>query len=216
MRLKNAVCTVINAVVIGWKEARRNQRWFNAYLEAPQDLIDTGRVVVGTGLQIARFNHTDSPIIEGGYDADTQNYKPANYYAIAVDRMWPDFVSFSQVGHDFGMKFEEAIKIAQGFVGLEYSGRFTFYSDACDNKEFDNPERCEINMGEWRYHLLTGGFGQDIIVTSPAVRLEYFEQNGGKLENLQYIIKVCQQLGYEQFEPEIPAEPEVPEPTVAT
>lgn len=59
----------------------------------------------------------------------------------------PGFFIFDLVGRDNPGWFREVILTTAELLKLGYRGRISFYSDAIRDSQYDNPERCEIFIG---------------------------------------------------------------------
>jgi|GEM_PF-6847073 len=122
--------------------------------------------------------------------------RQADRAAFVVKRLLPAYVGFELAGFE-ERAFEEARKIAQGFVEMGYRGRLLVVAKSHGTNRDYNGARCNFQLSSWE-----GTWSSDESGNQPArLRLTFDSRYGGIEKDLEYILSECRSLRLEEYEP---------------
>ena len=138
-----------------WSGAPRNP-WVNGYLRTVSAAIRPEEFATYTGYKISRFGGDQCIAIVGErYELPESQRgngrrfgrKRPDVPALCTGKK-PVFAMFDQAGYDSGRLFALALAVAAELAASGYCGGINCYSDCIDNNEFENPERCAIDISD--------------------------------------------------------------------
>lgn len=194
-RTPEQIAQIISAVPEDWC-------WLDGTLDAPQKLIDDGRV------------HPDAGYVLGGFEergfrlASLHEYRHGrrqdepirrvDTHGIVTAPRLPAFVGFNEAGYreSFALPFTEIVRIAADLVRQGYLGGLSFFSGFRNNNKYDNPERARFQLvpsrelADWSGVQLTPRREM-----APLLLLEWDPRHRGTHEHLKSIIAACEAAG---------------------
>src|SRR3989339_939816 len=121
-----------------------NWRSVTGWLDVPRHLVDSGQAEKNTGFLLDRDQQIRPNIIDKEYGR-CDIFSNVNLFAIMVQRKFPGFVRFNYAGegspNHVRADFQEAVRIAKGFIRLGYRGALSFRGS--DPYEIDS-ENCQL------------------------------------------------------------------------
>ena len=171
---------------------------FTAGLRAPQSLIDKGGVSLGTRFYYDGNIHRQLEIQD--YDKEKMDAGKMDYLGIIVERKFPQFVSFSDVGLRSGsLKRLQAEQITAGLIRHGFVGHFSSHNGYYDDCYGQNGGYYRVILQPWN-----GGesmFNDESGQQPARVRIDWEGRYGGSEELMQPFILVCQELGLREYTP---------------
>ncbi len=221
---------LVEAIPLEWS-------WVNGQLDAPLELVALGRAANRAGFKIDRWRfeldtlmkHPWATGTSAGYEEvwNKSMYIRQAMLELLAEARLPGYINFHHAGFDAGdngpLPLATIKQMAAAYIRRGYTGDLMFYSDCYHNREFDNPEQCDIHLAafdEWGRRsqpieqiVPYQGDGSQLDIedhirrNSPPKRrhlamvvLEWDTQFGGKKQNLKPLLDVCKQFKLQELD----------------
>lgn len=173
---------LIDAIPDTWSD-------MSGFLEAPAVWISAGKAMRDTGYRYGRFDHNVE--ISGRAHQPPEPPIHPDPVAIIIGGKEPGFLSFSETGYDSDRQFFMAKRLSAGFVRKGYRGWLTFNNGKRREYAHQQPARLDLHLQEWS---MFEDFSKPRRPMPPAAVLSWNESYGGKLKQLDEILRVCQTI----------------------
>ena len=162
----------IITLLASWGGVMHRNPWVNGgfrvfYSNPGHSAFRPEDIAADTGYKIGRFTSEQGIAVVGGRyklpEIQRWGTRKPDIAALCAGKK-PAFVEFDQAGHDNRILFAQALAVAAELTVQGYYGVVRCYSDAIDNREFDNPECCTISIDEDGLLYIRIHWGSEILV----------------------------------------------------